>query len=913
VLPASLLTNRFTSAIVSDTDIYFLSPILIPSAIILFTMAATTPLSSAAASSVPSALTVSTSMSSGSVGAASIPSPRVGVATSIGAASSATSASLPIPPLHSTSGSPPSTGAEVVLKSGYLQKKAENILRNFHKRYFVLTPSSLSYYESEKQYLEHDHKHGSMSIKRAALRDGDDVEKEFLLVDQKHFYIRAADKKEKDEWLEAIREAKAKQEQQNAPAVETFDDDDVKEDSEARNRTAANNHPATATTATATPHSISSTLSYSSTGNGGSSVSLNAGTMSRQSSAGTPLTPTAHSATATTAAAPHQLQSPVVIAAGAEQRREKMVDDARRLESKKEPSKELSEKLMKRVEKSRKCQDLFGWPSETLLLKDVACGLEQQIVLYGRLYITNHYLGFYSSIFQGAKVSLKVEDIQKIEKANSALVFPNALRIFMKADRVPNGGVSNYFLTAFALGNRNKTYSLISALIQKSFDIETFDWSWKEMEKGGDPGKGSAACAEDDEEEGTFSSNSQSIAPTPVHAALAGEGATLLSPSSAAAAAIAAATSVADNDDSEELPQRKLLRAATHLDMAVRPKVESETSGELVCAINVRLPVSTAQFFHIFLDNTALYSFEDFHAQRQDMEFNMSLWKKASGIVKDADDNTFVRDISLVVKVKDSPMGPDQTRVMKVQKRSHSFNGQGKMNKLKMETNQVIPDVPFGSCFHVLDRWFIEDIEDGAACQVKVDVGLIFDEMPWKLKMIKGMVESRTIADLKKEKEEWTNKAKTWIEEHTEEMKIIKRKLPATPQQANAVAAPHGNTLAPEPKRSQSAPDKTATSPAPRSSESPAPLPSSAPAPRPPGSSSAAASSAAPAASVQGLLFPLGPLAPLGSPLAEFVLLMVGLYLASLLPGPIGDLSYEGVVVYLLLAILFAMKKRKTD
>ncbi|OLY83837.1 putative membrane protein [Smittium mucronatum] len=69
-------------------------------------------------------------------------------------------------------------------------------------------------------------------------------------------------------------------------------------------------------------------------------------------------------------------------------------------------------------------------PSNEMLLKDYGCALQKDILVQGRIYITNIRVRFYSNIFGWiTDTSIKFEDIVSIEKKNSALIIPNAIKI----------------------------------------------------------------------------------------------------------------------------------------------------------------------------------------------------------------------------------------------------------------------------------------------------------------------------------------------------------------------------------------------------------------------------------------------------------------------------------------------------
>ncbi|XP_029993252.1 switch-associated protein 70b [Sphaeramia orbicularis] len=90
-----------------------------------------------------------------------------------------------------------------VLKQGYMMKKGHK-RKNWTERWFVLKPSSISYYVGEdlvekKGDIQLD---GSCCVE--AMQDKEGKKCLFLIKSQKSFEISASDKKKKQEWIQAI-------------------------------------------------------------------------------------------------------------------------------------------------------------------------------------------------------------------------------------------------------------------------------------------------------------------------------------------------------------------------------------------------------------------------------------------------------------------------------------------------------------------------------------------------------------------------------------------------------------------------------------------------------------------------------------------------------------------------------------
>jgi hypothetical protein len=63
-------------------------------------------------------------------------------------------------------------------------------------------------------------------------------------------------------------------------------------------------------------------------------------------------------------------------------------------------------------------------------LEIYSCALERDILWQGRIYVTNAAICFYSKIFSNElKQIIYLKDVDSMEKAMTAGIFPNAIRI----------------------------------------------------------------------------------------------------------------------------------------------------------------------------------------------------------------------------------------------------------------------------------------------------------------------------------------------------------------------------------------------------------------------------------------------------------------------------------------------------
>nr|CAD7604613.1 unnamed protein product [Timema genevievae] len=111
-------------------------------------------------------------------------------------------------------------------------------------------------------------------------------------------------------------------------------------------------------------------------------------------------------------------------------------------------------------------------PPEERLVVDYSCALQKDILVHGRLYVSQNYLCFYANIFRWETlVSLKWKDVTAITKEKTALVIPNAVLVCTETDKL--------FFTSF--GARDKTYLMLFRVWQNALMDQEFTESPLEL------------------------------------------------------------------------------------------------------------------------------------------------------------------------------------------------------------------------------------------------------------------------------------------------------------------------------------------------------------------------------------------------------------------------------------------------
>jgi GRAM domain len=80
------------------------------------------------------------------------------------------------------------------------------------------------------------------------------------------------------------------------------------------------------------------------------------------------------------------------------------------------------------IERGEILRQLFGDVGEHV--EDFTCAVQSNIILHGRMYITDRFLCFYSNLFGlEKKIRIPYSHITVITKENTAFVIPNAIAI----------------------------------------------------------------------------------------------------------------------------------------------------------------------------------------------------------------------------------------------------------------------------------------------------------------------------------------------------------------------------------------------------------------------------------------------------------------------------------------------------
>lgn len=107
------------------------------------------------------------------------------------------------------------------------------------------------------------------------------------------------------------------------------------------------------------------------------------------------------------------------------------------------------------------------------LFTDYSSALQRDILVHGRLYVSQNYLCFYSNIFGWeTNLTIKLKDVTAVTKEKTALVIPNAILVCTESDK--------HFFTSFTA--RDNAYLMLfrvwqNALMDKAMQPAEM-WQW---------------------------------------------------------------------------------------------------------------------------------------------------------------------------------------------------------------------------------------------------------------------------------------------------------------------------------------------------------------------------------------------------------------------------------------------------
>lgn len=165
-------------------------------------------------------------------------------------------------------------------------------------------------------------------------------------------------------------------------------------------------------------------------------------------------------------------KSPEVVLRQEINKAEKIVKAVEKKEKKKSPWYNVLNPTYK--SRSEDFKRLFkDLPDSERLIVDYSCALQKDILVHGRLYVSQNYICFYANIFRWETfVLIRCRDVTSMTKEKTARVIPNAIQITTESEK--------HFFTSF--GARDKTFLMLfriwqNALLEQPMSSQEL-WQW---------------------------------------------------------------------------------------------------------------------------------------------------------------------------------------------------------------------------------------------------------------------------------------------------------------------------------------------------------------------------------------------------------------------------------------------------
>ncbi|KAI5479022.1 gram domain protein [Pseudohyphozyma bogoriensis] len=383
-------------------------------------------------------------------------------------------------------------------------------------------------------------------------------------------------------------------------------------------------------------------------------------------------------------------------------------------------------------------------PDDDYLIEDYGCALQREILIQGRLYISEHHLSFNANIFGWVTThTLPFAEIVSIEKRMTAYVIPNAIQVTTLHAR--------YTFASFL--SRDTTYDLVGNI-------------WRMMHPGVPASAGlpdSAVNDTDDEDHadvGSLGSNEEEAAAAAVVAAVGGK--------KAAIKRLKGLRRRGQSDPSGNTgektatlsagPRPSISGASRHAskqDLKVHP-VTTDTCQTLknlkeVCMDTV-FPSAPEKIYNLMF--TSGFMKEFWSNNQKLLELQISDWApEKSG------SNLLARSMSYIKPLNGS-IGPKQTKCLITDESMHvDFD-----DYVCIITTTKTPDVPSGSAFAVKTRTSMTWAK-GNSCRVVVTTGVEWS----KSSFIKGIIERSCIDGQKTYHTDLEKAMRSYIQQHRSE------------------------------------------------------------------------------------------------------------------------------------------------
>ncbi|KAL1131695.1 hypothetical protein AAG570_011308, partial [Ranatra chinensis] len=360
-------------------------------------------------------------------------------------------------------------------------------------------------------------------------------------------------------------------------------------------------------------------------------------------------------------------------------------------------------------------------PPEERLVVDYSCAIQRDILLHGRLYISQNYLCFYANIFRWeTQVVLRWKDVTALTKEKTALVIPNAILVHTDTER--------HFFTSFAA--RDKAYLMLfrvwqNVLMDQPMSMQEM-WQrvhscyGEELGLTSDDDDYIAPSNPDDEKQSLSKSDRQSLESfSEESVSVLDQGDISVENRNSPIEMLPGPLSV-PRSPSDQLP--------TDLSDSSPSESESEKQGGIITCpvlhegklmLHMQVSIHVDQLFTLLFTNSKF--FLDMHETRRSTEIKQSPW------VINPSTNQKGRTVSLTVLIG-QPVGSRHAQVTEAQKML-PCSKPGEMYAIEIETSNA--GVPYAESFYITSHYCLTRGADAGTSTIAVYCQIKYRKSVW--------------------------------------------------------------------------------------------------------------------------------------------------------------------------------------
>ncbi|XP_052804173.1 protein Aster-B-like isoform X2 [Mya arenaria] len=376
-------------------------------------------------------------------------------------------------------------------------------------------------------------------------------------------------------------------------------------------------------------------------------------------------------------------------------------------------------------------------PPDERLICDYSCALQKEILVHGRMFVTQNWICFYANIFRWETiVTIPIKDVSALTKEKTARVIPNALQVTTDREK--------YFFTSFTA--RDKTFLMLFRLWQNALMEQPLPpqemWNWVHSCYGDDLG---LTSSDDDYVPPLSNSEGKDFLSIKSANTSKGDSSELLGTSELGADMDDGDSTQADLslEDSCSAP---LLSGSPEDPEEQQPTDLSDTTeddmseGEIVCSEHDHLSkLAHNEVYHIPVDTMFELLFTDceffraFISARKYTDVTLSPWRDEQG-----ENIGRVREANYIIPLN-APFGPKTSNTIE----KHMCYKQSQPGVMYLIDAECTPlGIPYSDAFYVMNRYCLTRVSKGK-CRLRVTSEVKYRKSLWGV--VKNMIERNSV------------------------------------------------------------------------------------------------------------------------------------------------------------------------